>query len=78
MGRTWQNYKQSLEVNLAESHSRLRRGTCRVLPSRRRYIPKIRCAQRPLGITAREDQIVQCAVVEVLAAICEEDFLEFS
>ena len=39
--------------------------------------PKIRSAQRPLGITVREDQLVQCAAVEVLDAICEKDFLEF-
>ena len=39
-GRTWQSYKQDLEVNLAELHSRIHRGTYRALPSRRRYIPK--------------------------------------
>jgi hypothetical protein len=39
-GRTWQSYKQNLEVNLAELHSRIHRGTYRALPSRRRYIPK--------------------------------------
>jgi RNA-directed DNA polymerase len=36
-GRTWQSYKQNLEVNLAELHSRIHRGTYRALPSRRRY-----------------------------------------
>ena len=34
--------------------------------------------QRPLGIAALEDKIVQRAVVEVLNAIYEEDFLGFS
>jgi Reverse transcriptase (RNA-dependent DNA polymerase) len=67
-GRTWQSYKQNLEVNLAELHSRVHRGTYRALPSRRRYIPKSDGRQRPLGIAALEDKIVQRAVVEVLNA----------
>jgi hypothetical protein len=70
-GRTWQSYKQNLEVNLAELHSRIHRGTYRALPSRRRYIPKSDGRQRPLGIAALEDRIVQRAVVEVLNAIYE-------
>ena len=77
-GRTWQSYKQNLEVNLGELHSRIHRGTYRALPSRRRYIPKPDGRQRPLGIAALEDKIVQRAVVEVLNTIYEEDFLGFS
>ena len=46
-GRTWQNYKQNLEANLVELHSRIHRGTYRALPSRRRYIPKPDGRQRP-------------------------------
>ena len=34
--------------------------------------------QRPLGIAALEDKIVQRAMVEVLNAIYKEDFLGFS
>jgi retron-type reverse transcriptase len=56
-GRTWQSYKQNLEVNLAELYSRIHRGTYRALPSRRRYIPKSDGRQRPLGITALEDKM---------------------
>ena len=77
-GRTWQSYKQNLEVNLAELHSRIHQGAYRALPSRRRYIPKPDGRQRPLGIAALEDKIVQRAVVEVLNAIYEEDFLGFA
>src|SRR5258705_5270564 len=77
-GRKWQSYKQNLEANLAELHSRIHRGTYRALPSRRRYIPKPDGRQRPLGIAALEDKIVQRAVVEVLNAVYEVDFRGFS
>jgi len=42
------------------------------------YIPKADGRQRPLGVAALEDKIVQRAVVELLNAIYEEDFLGFS
>jgi predicted N-formylglutamate amidohydrolase len=72
-GRTWQSYKENLEVNLRELHARIHQGTYRALPSRRRYIPKPDGRQRPLGIAALEDKIAQRAVVEMLNAIYEED-----
>jgi hypothetical protein len=48
------------------------------LPSRRRYIPKADGRQRPLGIAAIEDKIVQAAVVAILTPIYEAEFLGFS
>jgi retron-type reverse transcriptase len=42
------------------------------------FIPKADGRLRPLGVAALEDKIVQRAVVEVLNAIYEEDFLGFS
>lgn len=49
----------------------------RLVP-RRAYIPKPDGRQRPLGIAAQEDKILQRAVVEVLNAIYEVDFRGFS
>jgi RNA-directed DNA polymerase len=77
-GVSWQQYGQKLEENLADLHGRIHRGTYRALPSLRQYIPKSDGRLRPLGVVALEDKIAQRAVVEVLNAIYEEDFLGFS
>ena len=67
-----------LEGNLRDLHARLHAGRYRAKPSRRAYIPKADGRQRPLGIATLEDKIVQRAVVEVLNAVYEVDFLGFS
>ena len=77
-GVTWQDYEAGLEDRLQDLHTRVHRGTYRALPVRRRFIPKPDGRQRPLGIAALEDKLVQRAVVTVLNAIYEEDFLGFS
>lgn len=77
-GVTWSDYEADLEGNLQHLHQRVQRGTYRALPVQRRFIPKADGRQRPLGITALEDKIVQRAVVMVLNAIYEADFLGLS
>ena len=77
-GVTWRTYEAGLEGNLQDLHTRVHRGSYRALPVRRRFLPKPDGKQRPLGIAALEDKIVQRAVVTVLNAIYEEDFLGFS
>jgi group II intron reverse transcriptase/maturase len=77
-GVTWQDYAADLEGNLERLHGQIHRGSYRAQPVRRRMIPKPDGRQRPLGITALEDKIVQRAVVTILNAIYEEDFLGFS
>jgi RNA-directed DNA polymerase len=77
-GVTWQDYAADLERNLDELHRRVQRGAYRPLPSRRVYIPKPDGRQRPLAVAALEDKIVQRAMLAVLNAIYEEDFLGFS
>jgi RNA-directed DNA polymerase len=77
-GVTWQEYKTDLDEKLADLHRRIHQGTYRAQPSKRAYIPKADGRQRPLGIAALEDKIVQQAVVTVLNQIYEEDFLGFS
>ncbi len=77
-GVTWAEYERSLEANLRDLYQRLHRGAYRAKPSRRAYIPKADGRQRPLGIATLEDKLAQRAVVEVLNAIYETDFLGFS
>ena len=77
-GVTWQEYETGLENRLADLHNRVHRGAYRAQPSRRVYIPKTDGRQRPLGIAALEDKIVQQAVVTVLNQIYEVDFQGFS
>jgi RNA-directed DNA polymerase len=75
---TWQTYGERLEENLQDLSGRLKRGAYRARPVRRAFIPKADGRQRPLGVPTLEDKIVQRAVVEVLNAIYEADFLGFS
>jgi RNA-directed DNA polymerase len=77
-GVTWQDYGTGLEQRLVDLKDRIHRGAYRALPSRRVYIPKPDGRERPLGIAALEDKIVQRAVAEVLGTIWEEDFLGLS
>jgi RNA-directed DNA polymerase len=77
-GQTWQTYGQALEANLLDLSDRLARGGYRPEPVRRVYIDKADGSKRPLGVPALEDKIVQRAMVEVLNAIYEQDFLGFS
>jgi RNA-directed DNA polymerase len=77
-GETWRHYGEGLESNLLDLSGRLKRGAYRAKPVRRVYIPKADGRQRPLGVTVLEDKVVQRAMVEVLNAIYETDFVGFS
>jgi group II intron reverse transcriptase/maturase len=77
-GETCESYAENLAGNLQELSDRLKRGAFRAQPVRRAYIPKADGRLRPIGVPTLEDKIVQRAVVEVLNAIYEVDFLGFS
>ena len=77
-GVTWEDYGVELENNLRDLHARVHRGAYRARPSRRVFIPKPDGRLRPLGVAALEDKVLQRALVEVLNAIYETDFLGFS
>jgi RNA-directed DNA polymerase len=75
---TWAEYGNGLESRLADLHDRVHNGRYRAKPSKRTYVPKDNGKQRPIGIAALEDKIVQHAVVQLLTQIYEEVFLGFS
>jgi len=77
-GETVQKYERQLRENLTDLSSRLKRGAYHAKPVKRVYIPKSDGRLRPLGIPALEDKIVQRAAAEVLQAIYEVDFHDFS
>lgn len=77
-GVTWQAYGENLEAKLTELHDRIHKGRYRARPARRTYIPKADGSRRPLSIWCLEDKVVQQAVVRVLEAIYEDDFVGFS
>jgi retron-type reverse transcriptase len=76
-GVTWQEYETGLEDRLVDLHNRVHCGAYRAQPSRRVYIPKADGRQRPWGVAALEDKIVQQAVVTVLNETYEVDFNGF-
>jgi group II intron reverse transcriptase/maturase len=77
-GVGWSEYEDGLEDRLNDLHGRVHRGAYQAQPSRRVYIPKADGRQRPLGIAALEDKIVQQGVVTILNEIYEVDFRGFS
>ena len=74
-GVTYAEYGGHVRENLEQLHDRLASGQYRAQPLRRVYIPKEEGTERPLSIPALEDKIVQRAVLELLTAIYEQDFL---
>jgi len=79
-GVTAEEYKQDLEGNLQSLLDRAKSGTYKAPPVRRVHIPKggSSTETRPLGIPTLEDKILQRAVVMLLEAIYEQDFLDCS
>ncbi len=77
-GETGQHYGQDLGTNLQDLSARVQRGAYRATPVRRTDIAKADGRQRPLGIPALEDKIVQSVTAQIFSAIWEEEFLGFS
>jgi group II intron reverse transcriptase/maturase len=79
-GQTADDYAADLKGNLLSLLERAKSGTYQAPPVRRVHIPKAGSATetRPLGIPTFEDKVLQRAVVMVLEAIYEQDFLDCS
>ncbi len=77
-GMTAADYATNLEANLLDLLDRIKSGRYQAPPVRRVYIPKSDGSRRPLGIPTFEDKVCQRAIVMVLEAIYEQDFLPCS
>jgi RNA-directed DNA polymerase len=77
-GTTASDYAVNLEANLLDLLDRIKSGRYQPPPVRRSYIPKADGSQRPLGIPTLEDKVAQRAIVMLLEAIYEQDFLPCS
>ena len=76
---TKEEYGKDLEANLTTLVGRLHMMSYIPQPVRRVYIPKLGSTkQRPLGIPALEDKLVQVGLVRILEAVYERDFIDDS
>lgn len=77
-GITRAEYEKNLDINLGKLEQRLKENKYKALPVKRIWIPKEDSKMRPLGIPTLEDKIVQRAVLNIIEAIYEQDFYDFS
>jgi RNA-directed DNA polymerase len=77
-GITWWMYEKQLESRLPELECELHTGRYRATPDKREYITKENGDQRPIGIQAVEDKVVQRACVTILNEVYEPLFCGFS
>ena len=77
-GVTAEAYAAALEANLADVHARLCSGRYYAPPVTRAYVPKEDGRQRPIGMPAFEDKVVQRAVAMLLGTIDEQDVQDCS
>ena len=77
-GVSVEEYGDNLDLNISSLVNKMKSQAYRPQPVRRTYIAKASGQMRPLGIPAIEDKIVQRGITDILGAIYEVDFLDFS
>lgn len=78
-GVTGKQYAENLDENLQNLLDRLKSGTYKAPPVKRKHIPKGTSGEtRPIGVPTFEDKIVQRAVVMLIEPIYEHDFYDGS
>ena len=72
--RDGEDYAANLQANIEALAQRLKAQRYRAKLVRRCYMPKANGTERPLGMPALEDTLVQLACAKLLTAIYEQDF----
>jgi RNA-directed DNA polymerase len=75
---SWEEYGRDLEGNLERLVEKLKRKSYKPIAARRVYIPKNKTEERPLGIPALENKIVERGITHILESIYEQDFMDSS
>ena len=77
-GMSVERFAQKQEHYLQELQQALKAGSYQPLPVKRVFIPKAGGGERPLGIPAVKDRIVQTALKMAIEPIFENEFVEHS
>ncbi len=75
---SYTDYQKHFDENVADLIGRLKRQSYKARLVKRKHIPKAPRKTRPLGLPVLEDKLLQTAGSDLLSAIYEQDFYDFS
>ncbi len=75
---TYLDYRNNLDGNLENLIDRLKKDKYKARLVKRKHIPKAPGKTRPLGLPVFEDKLLQTTSSDLLSAIYEQDFYDFS
>jgi len=75
---SYTDYREHFDENVADLIGRLKRQSYKARLVKRKHIPKAPGKTRPLGLPVLEDKLLQTTGSDLLSAIYEQDFYDFS
>jgi RNA-directed DNA polymerase len=75
---TYTDYQENFDSNIEDLIGRLKRQSYKARLVKRKHIPKAPGKTRALGLPVLEDKLLQTATSDLLSAIFEQDFYDFS
>ena len=77
-GMTYKDYQENFDENTGKLIEQLKRQSYKAKLVKRKHIPKAPGKTRPLGLPVLEDKLLQTTSSDLLSAIYEQDFYDFS